>query len=292
MSDVTLLDGGMGQELLKRSGGTPTPLWATSVMLEHPGMVRHVHEDYYAAGADVATTNTYALLPDRLAGTGHEDMFERLINEAIHEAQAARANYPDRLIAGSLGPLRASYRPELCPAATEAAKEYAPSVAILARHVDKFLIETMSSVEQARGALMAAREGGRPMWLSMAVDEKDGTRLRSGEALADLAPLIDVYLPEAVLINCSPPEVVPAGLEVLAEFGIRFGAYANGFTGITDAFLTDRPTVDALSARTDMTPEVYADHVMRWVDQGATIVGGCCEIGVPHIAEIARRLGK
>jgi homocysteine S-methyltransferase len=38
-----------------------------------------------------------------------------------------------------------------------------------------------------------------------------------------------------------------------------------------------------------MTPAVYADHVQAWIDAGATIVGGCCEIGPPHIAELYRR---
>jgi homocysteine S-methyltransferase len=76
----------------------------------------------------------------------------------------------------------------------------------------------------------------------------------------------------------------------MARSGLPFGAYANGFTRITKAFLQDSPTVDALSARPDMTPELYADHVMTWIDMGATLVGGCCETGPAHIAEIARRL--
>ena len=54
MARVTLLDGGMGQELVARSGDTPTPLWATRVMLDHPGLVRAVHDDYFAAGATIA----------------------------------------------------------------------------------------------------------------------------------------------------------------------------------------------------------------------------------------------
>jgi S-methylmethionine-dependent homocysteine/selenocysteine methylase len=61
MAKITLLDGGMGQELVARSGDEPTPLWATRVMMDHPGMVRAIHEDYFAAGATVATTNTYAI---------------------------------------------------------------------------------------------------------------------------------------------------------------------------------------------------------------------------------------
>ena len=66
MAEITLLDGGMGQELVARSGDDPTPLWATRVMIDHPGMVRDIHSDYFNAGASVATTNTYAIHHDRL----------------------------------------------------------------------------------------------------------------------------------------------------------------------------------------------------------------------------------
>jgi S-methylmethionine-dependent homocysteine/selenocysteine methylase len=93
-----------------------------------------------------------------------------------------------------------------------------------------------------------------------------------------------------VLLNCSRPEAIAQGLPMLTDCGLPFGAYANGFTMITDGFKEDASTVDALSARTDLTPEVYADHVMTWVGAGATIVGGCCEVGPAHIAKIARRL--
>ncbi|MEO0904515.1 MAG: homocysteine S-methyltransferase family protein, partial [Pseudomonadota bacterium] len=51
MSDIILLDGGMGQELVQRSGDRPTPLWSTQVMIDHPGLVAAVHADYAAAGA-------------------------------------------------------------------------------------------------------------------------------------------------------------------------------------------------------------------------------------------------
>ena len=38
-----------------------------------------------------------------------------------------------------------------------------------------------------------------------------------------------------------------------------------------------------------MTPERYADIAEDWVEAGATIIGGCCEIGPAHIAELRRR---
>ena len=48
--------------------------------------------------------------------------------------------------------------------------------------------------------------------------------------------------------------------------------------------------MDALEQRQDFIPEAYADFAMDWVASGATIVGGCCEVGLDHIKELAKRL--
>lgn len=290
MAKITLLDGGMGQELLARTGDEPTPLWATQVMLDHPDVVREIHADYFGAGATVATTNTYAIHHDRLERFGADHLFETLHLKAASQAAQARAEHGAGQIAGSLGPLVASYRPETCPPPAEAAPKYAEIVRLLAPHVDLFLCETMASVAQAEGALRGAAEGGKPVWLSVTVDDGDGTRLRSGEPVADLAPLVAQYRPAAVLVNCSVPEAMEAALAQVSAFGVPFGAYANGFTHIAPAFLENSPTVAALDARTDLTPALYAGFAMGWVSQGATIVGGCCEVGPAHIAALASAL--
>lgn len=288
--DITLLDGGMGQELVHRSGQAPTPLWATRVMMDHPGMVQAIHADYLAAGATIATTNSYAIHHDRLDRFDLDHLFEPLHRAALAEARAAVAAHGAGRIAGSLGPLVASYRPDTCPEVAEAAPRYSEICAIMAPHVDLFLCETMSSVKQAEGALQGAEGHGRPVWLSVTVDDADGSRLRSGEPVTALAPLIDRYRPAALLANCSVPEAMPAALAALRGFGLPFGAYANGFTHISEAFKADAPTVDALEHRHDLTPQVYADQAMAWVAMGATIIGGCCEVGPAHITELARRL--
>ena len=290
MADITLLDGSIGQELVKRSGDRPTYLWSTQVMIEHPDMVRQVHDAYFRAGATVATTNTYAALRDRLVRVGMEDHVEELTETAVLSARAARDANGSGRVAGSIGPLFASYRPDICPPAAEAAQRYAEPVALMKDRVDVLLIETMSSVDQADGALRAAVGQGKPVWLAVTVDDDDGTKLRSGEALTDLAPLVEQHQPDAVLVNCSRPEAIAAALDIVKGFGKPFGAYANGFTRISDGFLKDAPTVDALEQRTDLGPEAYADFVMTWVDQGATIVGGCCEVGPDHIDQLAHRL--
>ena len=289
MADITLLDGGMGQELVARSGDAPTPLWSTQVMIDHPGLVRQVHEDYFNAGATVATTNTYAIHHDRLAKFDIDDRFNALHMQALAEAAAARAAHGAGRIAGSLGPLVASYRPETHPPHDESVSKYAEIARLLAPVVDLFLAETVASLAHARAVLEGALLGGKPVWLSVTVDDEDGSRLRLGEAVADLQPIV-AGKAGAVLANCSAPEAMAAALTVLGRFGLPYGAYANGFQQITKEFLKDNPTVDSLHARPEMTPERYADFALQWVGMGATIVGGCCETTPAHIAEIARRL--
>jgi homocysteine S-methyltransferase len=81
-----------------------------------------------------------------------------------------------------------------------------------------------------------------------------------------------------------------AALGELRGLGLPFGAYANGFTHISDNYLKDAPTVKELTQREDLTPEKYGDFALAWVDMGATIVGGCCEVGPSHITHLAGRL--
>ncbi len=289
MSKITLLDGGMGQELTHRAPEDPTPLWATQVMLDHPGMVQEIHQDYFNAGATVATTNTYAIHRDRFIGTGLERRFEELHNCALAEAKAATKGRTGVRIAGSIGPLAASYRPELHPPHDEAVARYAEIARILAPSVDFIICETVASLPHARAVLEGAKAAGKPVWLSVTVDDEDGALLRSGEPVADVCA-IAMGGAAAVLANCSAPEVMTAALKALSQCGLPYGAYANGFEQITKDFLADKPTVDALSARRDLGPEAYAKYALGWIEQGATIVGGCCEVGPAHITELARAL--
>ncbi|WP_170563458.1 homocysteine S-methyltransferase family protein [Ruegeria atlantica] len=289
MAEITLLDGSIGQELVKRSGDKPTPLWSTRVMIDHPELVQEVHAEYFRRGATVATTNTYAVHRSRLERLGMEGQLPELIHAAVTQANRARGDSSGR-IAGALGPLLASYRPDLKPDVEDAAKKFAELVNLMANDVDLFLIETVSSVQEAEGALRGTKDAGKPVWLALSVMDDDGSRLRSGEPLGDIAPLVEQFSPDAVLINCSRPEAIHAALEVIATLGRPFGAYANGFTGITQEFLKDAPTVDALEQRHDLGPDEYAGHAMGWVEQGATIVGGCCEVGPDHIEVLAGRL--
>ncbi len=298
MTNITLLDGGMGQELIARSGEPAAPLWSTQVMIDRPGLVGAVHADYADAGATVATTNTYAIHRDRLrggssnhyAGAGvdlpnHESELESLLIAALDATETVR----DRSrVAGSIGPLGASYRADLHPDIETATPLYAEIAGVLAPRVDVLLFETIASLDAARAALAAGRQTDCPVWLSFTVDDEDGSLLRSGEPVAEAARIAADA--DAVLANCSAPEVMRAALEGLAASGRPFGAYANGFTQITNGFLEGGTTANDLSARRDLGPDIYAGFAMDWIAEGATIVGGCCEVGPAHIRTLAEHI--
>ena len=137
----------------------------------------------------------------------------------------------------------------------------------------------------------AASESGLPVWVSWTLqDSLDGARLRSGETIEEAAKAIAHIEFEARMINCSKPEVISAGMDDLIALGGPVGAYANGFTSI--GALKHGGTVDVLEARRDLGPESYADFAESWAAKGASIVGGCCEVGPKHIAALRDRLLK
>jgi len=289
MSDVILLDGAIGQELVTRHPKPATRLWGLQVMLESPETLRDIHLDYFKAGATVATLNTYNILPDRLAPVGMEDQFVTLNQQACKLACEARDHHGSGQIALSLGPLGASYRPDLSPEPEKAAEIYA-SVVRLHKDADIILLETVSSIDSARGALMGAAISNKPIWLGLSVDDNDGTVLRSGEPVKDVVPALTDFRYEKLLFNCSTPEAIRTAIGEIDKAGHPFGAYANGFAGISEGFRKPGATVDLLTTRQDLGPVDYAKEALAWVEQGASIIGGCCEVGPDHIAEIARQL--
>jgi len=160
---ITILDGGMGQELLAKSGIEPTGLWSTQLLMDSPELVYGVHNDYFKAGAEIATTCTYPVHRDRLKPFEMEHMFETFHRQACEIAVKARDAHGTGHVAGSLGPTTRSYRPDLALEVDEAVEIYAEIAKIQAPYVDFYICETMSSVDQARGALTGAQSQNKAL---------------------------------------------------------------------------------------------------------------------------------
>ncbi|CDX12728.1 Homocysteine S-methyltransferase [Mesorhizobium sp. ORS 3324] len=288
MTAVILTDGGMGQELVRRSKSEPTPLWSARVLIDEPELVRDLHAEFIRAGARVITINTYSATPERLAREGAEELFKPLQKRGIELARQARDDAGDAAIAGCLSPLFGSYAPALTISFEETLGIYRRIVAEQAEGVDLFLCETMASAEEARAAVTAACESGKPVWVSWTLADHGMPRLRSGESIAAAAAALGDLPVSARLLNCCRPEAIAAALPELLALGGPVGAYANGFTSVEA--LKHGGTVDVLHARHDLDPQAYADQAIAWVEAGAQIVGGCCEVGPAHIAALRDRL--
>lgn len=298
MTGIVLLDGGTGQELVARSTLPPMPLWSAEIMERAPELVRDVQRDFLLSGARCLTLNSYTATPERIGremeSAAAERRFEALQRQAIQIARDAQAAAKaagalhDTAIAGCLPPLGGSYHASRQPDPALTRATYDRIVAIQGEASDVILAETMAATFEARAATQAVVAAGHRPWIAFTVQEDDGLRLRSGETLAQGVDAVLADGAEAILLNCSRPEAITAGLAVLSDRGVPFGAYANGF--VDAAQLAIGSTVAGMDVREDLGPDAYADHVMQWVEAGATIVGGCCEIGPGHIARLRDRI--
>ena len=284
---VLLLDGGMGQELIRRSPSPAHHHWSLQVMLEQPRLVAEVHRDFCEAGAGVACLNTYAITHTRLARGDGLPPIDSLLKDARDLAQQGveASGRPDTALVTSLV---ASYRPDTQLPLEQAIQEYRELIELQAENVDGFIAETIPSIAEATAVLTAADQAGVRIMLGLTVADENGQLLRSGELLSDALDAIDAFEPLAVVINCSKPEAVSQAIPILKESRFAFGAYANGFTAI-DA-LEPGGVVDVLEARHDLEPEQYAKFAAEWLDAGATVIGGCCEVGPDHIKALSTLL--
>jgi S-methylmethionine-dependent homocysteine/selenocysteine methylase len=293
---LQILDGGMGRELLRIGAPFQQPEWSALALIEAPEFVRAAHDSFVRAGADTITTNSYAVVPfhigdERFAARGLElaDLAGRLARAA------ADAGEQPVQVAGSLPPVFGSYRPDLFDA-TAAAPLLKTLVEGLAPHVDLWLGETLSSTAEAIAVRTALGEETRPLWLSFTLDDTAdvdpivaGTAaptLRSGESIETAFAVAASLNAKAFLFNCSQAEIMEAAVRRAravrdaANADIALGVYAN-------TFVHERqrgPANAALSElREDLLPDGYARFARRWVDAGASIIGGCCGIGPEHI---------
>ncbi|MGE8114522.1 MULTISPECIES: homocysteine S-methyltransferase family protein [Pseudomonas] len=293
---MVVLDGGMGRELQRSGAPFRQPEWSALALSEAPEAVVGVHAAFIAAGAQVITSNSYAVVPFHIGE-------ERFAREGLQLAsvagqlarRAADASAQPVQVAGSLPPLFGSYRPDLFQP-ERVAEVLTPLLQGLAPHVDLWLAETQSSVAEVRAIHSHLPADGRPFWVSFTLQDEEVDsvpRLRSGEPVADAIEAVAGLGVAAVLFNCSQPEVIGAALEVARsviearQADIAIGAYANAFPPQPKQ-ATANDGLDEL--REDLDPPGYLVWARDWRARGASLIGGCCGIGPEHIAEIKRGL--
>jgi S-methylmethionine-dependent homocysteine/selenocysteine methylase len=295
---VTILDGGMGRELERSGAPFRQPEWSALALIESPAHVGQAHAAFARHGAEVITTNSYAVVPFHV-GQERFDAEGLMLADLAGKLARQTADEFGIKVAGSLPPVLGSYRPDLFKA-EEARPILEVLIEGLSPYVDVWLAETQSSLAEVTLVKELLGDDPRPLWLSFTLDDHDskavlsGTAkpvLRSGESIADAARHAVALGAAALLFNCSQPEVMEAAVRearsVLGDAPLSIGVYANAFASEAD----DAAANETLHGiRADLTPPLYLGWAKRWVDAGATMVGGCCGISPEHIGELARAL--
>lgn len=293
---ITILDGGMSRELMRLNAPFRQPEWSALSLYEKPSAVQQVHENFIQSGAEIITTNSYAVVPFHIGdqrfiadGKMLADLAGRLAKQAVKNSQK------DVKIAGSLPPLFGSYRPDLFQA--DKVKETAqPLIDGLVPYVDFWLCETQSAIIEPQ-SIKPLLPDNRPLWVSFTLTDDEPTpapQLRSGESVKMAVEKMIELGVQAILFNCCQPEVITEALNITRQTlaahqaaHIQIGAYANAFAPQPK----DATANDGLDeVRPDLDPQAYLTWAQKWADCGATIIGGCCGIGLEHIQALSANL--
>lgn len=271
-------DGAMGTYLYQL--GLPVGIAYEELNLSNPDMIERVHREYVEAGARVIETNTYSASRERLAKYGLEGETEAILRRGAEIARKAAGK--EAFVLGAVGSIRAGMRKNMRTAQVKA--DFEQQIGVLAdTDIDGILLETFYDFEEMMLALQIARKlGEMPVICQFAVDETGRTSdgMAAGEAFARL---VDAGA-DAVGFNCrtGPAAILRALEKTEVPAGVPVSIFPNA--GIPDY-------VDG-EYRYLSTPDYFAESALRFANQGARLIGGCCGTTPDHIRAIAGALAK
>ena len=289
-----VLDGGMGQELLARGMKPNGTLWSANAILDenYHQLLEDTHRDFVKAGAEVIVTTTFTTRRKRLRENNIEDKFEYLNIKAGEIASNVKKEFPNILIAGGLPPQELTYEADE-RSENEITKTFNEQAKLLNKYVDFFYFDVWSSIKEFKCGIEAIKEFKKPYLIGIHISE--GTNLPSGEKISDIKTIIDDKL-LGVMLSCVSPENYEKNMKEIKDLNVPFGFKLNGFmttkpkNGYTSSFFKNsggNPN-EFLGHRHDLTPKKIGEIVKKFKENGATILGGCCETRPSHIKAMAR----
>ena len=301
---VLLMDGGTGSELQRRGVDTQLGMadekgnikgvypWAATANLDAPEVVQQVHADYLRVGAEMIISNSFWTNRIRLEPVGLGDRWEEYARAAAELAIKARdAGNPEAYVAGGLAPPTMMRQAGRDASDVELMGEdalfqsFAEEACVLAdAGVDLILPEYVGYIDECVVAVDACATTGLPVFLGVRNIQPENGTLRNGDRIEDLAAALKGHDVAAILLMCSAPEGISAGLPALRKaFDGPIGGYPNlGYTGFPG-----RP----LSTGPQFTPTLLGEFAVRWGGMGAQIIGGYCGTGPEHITGIREAIG-
>ena len=283
-SRPVVLDGGLATLLEQNGHDLSSDLWSARLLRDDPDAIGAAHREFFAAGAEVATSASYQVSFEGFGAAGADRAeVERLLRRSVALAAAARdAVVPAGWVAASVGPYGAvladgsEYRGDYELDVAGLRAFHRPRLDVLASTVgegaDVLAIETIPCLAEVEAVLAELDGTGVPAWLSLsAADGLTRAGEPLGEAFAMAAGVAEVL---AVGVNCTTPADARHAAEVAGAHGPAVVYPNSGQVWDADA--------RSWTGRSAFEP---AD-VSAWVASGARLVGGCCRVGPADIVAL------
>jgi homocysteine S-methyltransferase len=166
-----ILDGGMGRELESMGAPFKQPEWSAQALIDSPEFVFQAHRNFIDAGAEIITTNTYALVPFHIGEKRFNEQGAELIKRAAHIARSCITENEKVQVAGCIPPVLGSYRPDLF-----SKSQAQPIIDLFIQQqqsdVDFWLAETISSIDEAALIKERTASTGKPTWMAFTVKDQ------------------------------------------------------------------------------------------------------------------------
>ena len=292
-----ILDGGMGQELLNRGLKPKGTLWSAHALIDKEchQMVVDTHLDFINAGAEVIVTTTFTARRNRLIQNDCEKYFEKINIKAVELAQKARdISKKEVLIAGGLPNQKQTYSADLGEDLDLIEKNFYDQAKLLKNGIDFFYLDVMSSGLECKIALKTIESFNLPVLVGIHV--RDNGQLPSGETIKDIVKKYKNKNWLGIIMACISPKAYEAVANDLQKLDIPYGFKLNAFKKIPEGYTVaskdewgnaGNPTT-VLGKNTDLNESKFYEYVNKFMKNGATILGGCCEIRPSHIKEISK----
>ena len=283
-----ILDGGVGQELLARGVKPVSNLWSTTALLkkEYHQILLDCHLDFINAGAEIILTNTFGSRRRRLEENNLLSKFENLNLIALKIAeQAVKKSGKKIIIAGSLPPQNFTYISDLGDDKKLIEKNFHDQAKILNNGVDLFYLDVMSSLEECEIAIQSIKEFNKPFIIG--IHFKKNGLLPSGEMFIDVVKKLNRYNPLAITGSCVSYEDIISIKNDFKNLSLPFGFKVNAFKDIPEGWKPDGSNpVIALGKNEDLNLEKFKTISKEFLNFGAKLLGGCCEISPSHISKL------
>jgi len=278
---VVTIDGGTGSGLESRGVPMVNKGWSVMAQLEYPDILRQLHHDYIAAGAEVIIANTFGAGRHLLEPGGLGNRVEDAHTLAVAIARQARDEADHHVaVAGSISGYMADPTDETWLA--RLSDTYEEQVELLVKAgVDLIALEMVEHPRLAVPAVRAAAASNLPVWLGISSrTTPDGLMTSFEPEIVTMRETLKATITEgvdAVMVMHTLVADVQPTLDLVAEL----------WDGPTGVYPESGYFVEPNWQFVDIIEPVdLVDNARAWVDRGAQFIGGCCGLDSHHIAAL------